>query len=190
MTKFCCCCSVAKSCLTLCKPMDCSTPGLPVPHCFLEFTQVHVHWIGDAIQLSAALLLLLLPSIFPSIMVFSNESALHSRWPNYWSFSSASVLPMSIQGWFPFGLTGLISLQAKGLSRDRNLFLHNSRGWKLEMKFFTNLVSSEVSSPWSTDGYFLPESLHVFCSQASMRSMMLIYGSRFPFIIWTLVILN
>ena len=189
MTKFCCCCSVAKSCPTLCKPMDCSTPGAPVPHCFLEFTQVHVRWINDAIQLSATFLLLLLPSIFPSISVFSNHSALRIWWPNYWSFSSASVLPVSIQGWFPLGLTGLISLQAKGLSRDRNLFLHNSRGWKLEMKFFTNLVSSEVSS-WSTDGHFLPESLRVFCSQASMRSMMLIYGSRFPFIIWTLVILN
>ena len=48
-------------------------------------------------------------SIFPSIMVFSNESALHIRWPKYWSLTSASVLPMNIQDWFPLGLTGLIS---------------------------------------------------------------------------------
>ena len=47
--------------------------------------------------------LLLLPSIFPSIRVFSNESVLHTRWPKYWSFTSASVLPMSIQDWFPLG---------------------------------------------------------------------------------------
>ena len=61
---------------------------------------------------------LLLPSIFSSIRVFSNESALHMRWPKYWSFSlsSASVPPMNIQDWFPFGLPGLISLQFYGFS--------------------------------------------------------------------------
>jgi len=59
--------------------------------------------------------LLLLPSVFWSIRVFSNKSVLHSRWPEYWS--SASVLPMDIQDWFPLGLTGWISLQSKGLSR-------------------------------------------------------------------------
>ena len=57
--------------------------------------------------------LLLPPSIFPSIRVFSNQSALHIRWTS----ASASVLPMNIQGWFPLGLTGLISLLSKGLSR-------------------------------------------------------------------------
>ena len=61
--------------------------------------------------------LLLLPSVFPSIRVFSNESAFRIRWPKYWSLSSASVLPVNIQGWFPLGLTGLISLQSKWLSR-------------------------------------------------------------------------
>ena len=64
--------------------------------------------------------LLLLPSVFPSIRVFSSELALCIRWPKYWSFSidaSASVLPMNIQCWFLLGLTGLISLQSKELSR-------------------------------------------------------------------------
>ena len=67
---------------------------------------------------------LLLSSIFPSIRVFSNESVLPIRWPEYWSFSispsneySASILPMNIQDWFSWGLTGWISLQFKGLSR-------------------------------------------------------------------------
>ena len=79
--------SVAQSCLTLCDPMNRSTPGLPV-HQFLEFTQTHVHWVSDAIQPSHPLLSpLLLPSIFPSIRVFSNESTLHIRWLKYWSFS-------------------------------------------------------------------------------------------------------
>ena len=61
--------------------------------------------------------LLLLPSIFPNIRVFSNELALCIRWLNIGASASASVLPMIIQGWFPLGLTGLISLQSKGLSR-------------------------------------------------------------------------
>ena len=57
MLCFCCamwisCCSFAQLCLTLCDPMDCSTPGFPVPHHLPEFAQVHVHWIGDAIQSS------------------------------------------------------------------------------------------------------------------------------------------
>ena len=62
--------------------------------------------------------LLLLPSVFPSIGVFSNASALHIRWPKYWSFSFSIILPMNIQGWFPLGLTGLISLLSKGLSKS------------------------------------------------------------------------
>ena len=61
--------------------------------------------------------LLLQPSIFPSIRVFSNESALHIRWPKYWSFSFHISPSMNIQDWFPLGLTGWISLQSKGLSR-------------------------------------------------------------------------
>ena len=61
--------------------------------------------------------LLLLPSIFPSIKVFSNESALCIRWPKYWISASTSVIPMNTQDWSPLGWTGWISLQSKGLSR-------------------------------------------------------------------------
>ena len=79
--------SVAQLCPILCEPTDYRTPGLPVHHQFPEFTQALVHWIGDAIQPSHPLLSpLLLPSIFPSIRVFSNESVLCIRWPKYWSF--------------------------------------------------------------------------------------------------------
>ena len=60
--------------------------------------------------------LLLLPSIFPTIRFFSNESLLHVRWPKYWSFSF-SILPMNIQNWFPLGCTGWLYLQSRGLSR-------------------------------------------------------------------------
>jgi len=68
--------------------------------------------------------LLLLPSIFPSIRVFSSESAFRIRWQKYQSFSFTSVLPVNIQGWFPLGLTlGLISLQSKGL---KSLLQHHN----------------------------------------------------------------
>ena len=80
--------SVAQSCLTLCDPMNRSTPGLPVHHRLPKFTQTHV--IESVMPSSHLILcrpLLLLPSIFSSIRVFSNESALHIRWPKYWSFS-------------------------------------------------------------------------------------------------------
>ena len=75
----------------------------------------------ESVMLSNHLILcqpiFLLPSIFPSIMVFSNKWSFHIRWPKHWNFSLASVLPKNIQGWFPLGLTSLISLLSKGLSR-------------------------------------------------------------------------
>ena len=80
--------SVAQSCPTLCNPMNCSSPGLPVHHHLPEITQTHIHWVGDAIQPSILCRpLLLLSPILPSIRVFSNESALHMRWPKCWSFT-------------------------------------------------------------------------------------------------------
>ena len=80
--------SVAQLCLTLCDLRDGSTPGLPVHHQLSEFTQTHVHWVSDTSNyLIFCHPLLLLPSIFPSIRVFSNESVLRIRWPKYWSFS-------------------------------------------------------------------------------------------------------
>ena len=80
--------SVAQSCPTLCNPMNRSTPGLPVHHQLLEFTQTHIHRVSDAIQPSHPLLSPSPPAlIFPSVGVFSNESVLPIRWPKYWSFS-------------------------------------------------------------------------------------------------------
>ena len=80
------CCSVTQLCLTLCNAMGCSTLGFLVLHHLPKLAQTRVHCVGDAIQPSHPLILLL-PSIFPSIRVFSNESALHIRWPKNWSFS-------------------------------------------------------------------------------------------------------
>ena len=89
--------------------------------------------------------LLFLPSIFPSIRVFSNESALHIRWPKYWSFASTSVLPMNIQDWSPLGWTSWISLQSKGLSR----IFSNSTVQKHQ--FFGTQLSLQSNSHIHTD---------------------------------------
>ena len=85
----CCCCSFDKLCLMLWDLMDCNTPGFLVLHYLPEFAHIHVHWVSDTIQPSYSLSppLFPLPSIFPSIRVFSNEPALCIRWPKYWSFS-------------------------------------------------------------------------------------------------------
>ena len=203
--------------------MDCSTPGFPVP----ELAQTHVHWVGDAIQPSHPLSPLLLPSIFPSIRVFSNEPALRIRWPNYCSFSfnislsnehsglisfrmdrldllavqfssvpslsrvqlfstpwtaarhwiisssvipffsclrsfpasgsfsvsqfftsggqstgvsaSASIFLMNIQGWFLLGLTGLISVESKGLSRVfSNTTVQKHQFFSIQLSLWSN----------------------------------------------------
>ena len=111
------CASGSRSvCLTLCDPMDCSTPGLPVHHQLPELAQTHVHQVSDALQpshpLSSPSPAFNLPSIGACY-----ESVLHIRWPKYWSFSFSISPPMNIQDWFPSRLIGLISLQSKGLSR-------------------------------------------------------------------------
>ena len=111
------CFSVIKLCLTLCNPMHWSTPGFPVLHYLPEFAQTRIHWFGDAIQPSHPL-----SSPSPPALNLSQHRGLF-QWP--WIFSSGgqsigastSVLPMNIQGWFPSGLTSLISLLSKGLLR-------------------------------------------------------------------------
>ena len=113
-----CCCSVAQSCLTLCNPMDCSTPGLPVLHYLMEFAQTHVHTVGDAIQPSHPLI----PFSsclwsFPGAGSFPMSRLFASGGQSTGASTSASVLPMNIQGWSPLGLTRWISLQSKRLSR-------------------------------------------------------------------------
>ena len=79
--------SVTQLCPTLHNPMDCSTPGFPVHHQLPEPTQTHVHHVGDSIQASHLSSPSPPTSIFPSIRVFSSESALPIRYPKYWSFS-------------------------------------------------------------------------------------------------------
>ena len=108
---------MSKSCLTPCELIACSTPGFPVLHYVFEFVQTQVHWVSDAISNHFILChpLLLLPSIFPSIRVLSNESSLPIRWPKYYCFSFSISPSKDYSRLFPLGLTGLISLLSKGL---------------------------------------------------------------------------
>ena len=117
--------SVAQSCWTLFDPMDCSTPGFPVLHHFLELAETHVHWVSDAIQPSHPLLSpLLLPSTFPSIRVFSNESVLRIRWPKYWSFSFSISLSNEHSGLISFRIDWFDLLAVQVILKS--LLQHNS----------------------------------------------------------------
>ena len=96
--------SVTQSCPTLCDPMNRITAGLPVHHQIPESTHTHVHWVNNAINnLVLCRPLLLVPSIFPSIRIFSDESALRRRWPNIGVSASTSVCSMNTQDWSPLG---------------------------------------------------------------------------------------
>ena len=117
--------SVAQLCLTLCEPMDCSMPGLLVQHQLLELAQTHVHRVSDAIQPSHPLSsLLLLPSVFPSIRVFSNELALCIRWPKYWSFSFSISASNEHSGLISFRMDWLDLLAVQGTLKS--LLQHHS----------------------------------------------------------------
>ena len=112
------CRPVTQLCLTLYDPMDCSTPGFPVHHQLPELAQIHVHWVSDAIQQSHPVVdLSSCLQSFPTSESFLMSQFFASGGQKIGVSASASVLPMNIQGWFPFGLTDLTSLKSKGLSR-------------------------------------------------------------------------
>ena len=110
--------SVAQSCPTLCDPMNCSTPGLPVHHQLPEFIQTHVHWVSDAIQPSHPL-----SSPYPPAPITPGSESFPMSQLFPWGGQSTGVsalesfLPKKSQGWSPSEWTGWISLQSKGLSR-------------------------------------------------------------------------
>ena len=120
----CCCCSVAKSHPTLHDPMDCSTPGFSVYHQLQSlFKLMSIESVMPSNHLILCCSLLLLPSIFPSIRIFSNESALRIRWPKYWSFRFSISLSNEYSWLISFRTDWLISLQSKRLS---SLLQHHS----------------------------------------------------------------
>ena len=134
--------------------MNRSTPGLAVHHQLLEFTQNHIHRVGDAIELvkpSSHLILcrplLLLPPIPPSITVFSNESTPRMRWPKYWSFSFSIIASKEHPGLISFRMDWLDLLAVQGTLRS--LQYHSSRASFLRSSAFFTV---QLSHPYMTTG--------------------------------------
>ena len=141
--------SVAQSYPTLCDPMNRSTPGLPVHHHLLEFTQTHVHQVGDAIQPSHPLSSPFPPApIPPSIRVFSNESTLCMRWPKYWSFSLSISPSNEHPGLISFRMDWLDLLAVQGTLKSL-LQHHRSKASILRHSAFFTV---QLSYPYMTTG--------------------------------------
>ena len=129
----------------LCDPMDCSMPH----HQLLELTQTHVHWVSDAIQPSHPLLSpFLLPSIFTSFRVFSNESGLHIRWPKYWSFSFNISPSTENSGLISFRMVWLDLLAVQGILKSLPQH-HSSKASILQCSAF---FTGQISHPYMTTG--------------------------------------
>ena len=141
--------SVAQSCPTLCNPMNCSTPGLPVPRQLPEFTQTQVHRVGDAFQPSHPLSsLLLLPPVPPSIRVFSNESTLRMRWPKHWSFSFSISPSKEHPGLISFRMDWLDLLAVQGTLRS----LLQNHSSKASILWHSAFFTVQLSHPYMTTG--------------------------------------
>ena len=141
--------SVTQSCPTLCNPMNRSTPGFPVHHQLLEFTQTHAHRVGDAIQPSHPLSSpLLLPPIPPSIRVFSNESTLRMRWTKYWSFSISISTSKEHPRLVSFRMDWLDLLAVQGTLKSL-LQHHTSKASSLRRSAFFTV---QLSHPHMTTG--------------------------------------
>ena len=110
------CCSVTQLSLTLWDPVNCNTPGLPIPHHLPKFAQVHVHCIGDAIQLSHPLTPSLSALSLSQHQGFFDESAVRIRWAKYWRFSLSISPSNEYSGLISLRLTGLIFFLFKRLS--------------------------------------------------------------------------
>ena len=138
-----------QSCPTLCDPMDCSTPGFPVHHQLLEPTQTYVHRVGDASNhLILCCTLLLLPSIFLSIRVFSNKSALPIRWPKYWSCSFNISPSNEYAGLMSFRIDWLHLLAVQGTLKS--LLQHHSS--KASILWCSAFFMVQLSHPYMTTG--------------------------------------
>ena len=142
--------------------MDCSMPGFPVHHQLPEPAQTHVHRVGDTIQPSNHLIrcrpLLLPPSIFPSIRVFSNESVLCKKWPKYWSFSLGISPSNEYLGLISFRMNRLDLLAVQGTLKSL-LQHHSSKASILQLSSFFIV---QLSHPYRTTGKTIALTRQIF----------------------------
>ena len=143
--------SVAQSCLTLCDPMNRSTPGLPVHHQLQEFRLTSIESVMPSSHLILFRPLLLLPPIPPSIRVFSNESTLHMRWPKYWSFNFSIIPSKEIPGLISFRMDWLYLLAVQGTLKS--LPQHHSS--KASILWPSAFFTVQLSHPYMTTGIYI-----------------------------------
>ena len=151
--------------MSLCDTMDCSMPGHLVHRQLLKFTQTHVSWVRDAIQPPHPLSrpLLCLPSIFPSISVFSNESVLHIKWPKYWSFSF-NISPSNEHPGLICFLIDWLDLFAVQGTLKRFLQHHRSKASILQCSAFFIV---QLSHPYMTTGQTIALTRRTFVGKVS-----------------------
>ena len=143
--------SVVQSCPTLCDPMDCSMPGIPVQHQLPEFTKLmSIESLMPSNQLILCHLFLFLPSIIPSIRVFSNESVLRIRWLKYWSFSFSISPSNEYSGLISFRMDWLDLLAVQGTLKSL-LQYHSSKASILQHSDFL-IGKFQLSHPQMTTG--------------------------------------
>ena len=142
----CCCPSVTQSSATLSDTTDCSTPGFPVSWSLLKLTSIEV--VTPSKHLILCLPLFLLPSIFPSIMVFSSESVLRIRWPKYWSFSFSISASNEYSGLISFRMDWFALLVVQGTLKS--LLQHHSS--KASILWCSAFFILQLSYPYMTTG--------------------------------------
>ena len=141
--------SVTQSCPTLCNPMDCNTPGLPVHHQLLKlFKLKSTESVIPSNHLNLCRPLLLPPSVFPGIKVFSNESVLCTRWPKYWSFSFSNSPSNEYSGLISFRMDWLDFCAVQGILKS--LFQHHSS--KASVLQHSAFYIVQLSHPYMTTG--------------------------------------
>ena len=187
----CCCCSITE-CPNLWDPVDCSTPDFSF-HCLPEFTHTHAHWVGDAIQPAPP------ASVFPSIRVFSNESAFLIRWPKYWSFSFSMSPSNEHPGLISFRLDWLDLLAVQGTLKSlsnttvpKHQFFgtqHHSFQWIFRVDFLSDgLVGSPCCPRDSQKASPAPCKAAILgCSAFFMLQLSRPYWKTKALTIWTFV---
>ena len=133
--------SVAQSCPTLCDPMNCSTPGLPIKNSWSSLRLTSIKSVMPSSHLILCCHLLLLPPVPPSITVFSNESTCRMRWPKYWSFSFNIIPSKENPGLISFRMDWLDLLAVQGTLKS--LLQHHSSKASIVQRsaFFTVQLS-------------------------------------------------
>ena len=149
------CCAITQSCPTLCTFTDCDMSGFPVLHCLLRFAQIHVHWIGDAIQPCSIVPFSSYLQSFPASGFFPTSQFFASGGQSIGASASASILPMNIQDWLLLGLIGLIfkylNKSFRNSTQESELVIgHKAVVWQLQL----SILPKEYRTVFQTNVMF------------------------------------